>query len=112
MDRPALDVFHGNVGRPVVSHATIQQPGDVGMLQPGQNLAIAPKSFEAFRAGNASADHFDGDLFLELAVVALTEEYGSHSAAADFFHQPVWPHAGAGRRSSAGWFGRRGFDPG
>jgi hypothetical protein len=65
------------------------------MLQPGQNLALASKSFPAFRTGNA-ANQLDGYLLLELAVVALAKIHRSHSAAADLFHQPVGANVAAG----------------
>ena len=49
VERLALDVLHDEVGQPVVGGAAVEQPGDVGMLEAGQDLPLAAKVTDASR---------------------------------------------------------------
>ena len=43
-DRLALDVLHGEPRPPVVRDAAVEQPGDVRMVQPGEDLPLGEEA--------------------------------------------------------------------
>ena len=43
VDRLAVDVLHHEVGLPVVGRAAVEEPRDVRVLEPGQDLPLARK---------------------------------------------------------------------
>ena len=47
----AFDILHHQVGLAVRTHAAIQQAGDVGMLQPRQQLALAAETVQRVGGG-------------------------------------------------------------
>ena len=40
----ALDVLHGEVRLPLGGHAAVEQPGDVGVAEPGQDLPLGEEA--------------------------------------------------------------------
>ncbi len=88
IDRRALDVFHDEVWQAVGGRAAVEQPRDVRMFQPCQDLALGPELPHALRIEQA-AHHLDGDLLQELVVVAFGEVDGAHAAFAEHAHQAV-----------------------
>jgi hypothetical protein len=44
VDRLSLDQLHDHIRKPVLGCPAVQQTGDVGMLQVGQNLAFGAKA--------------------------------------------------------------------
>ena len=80
-DRLAGDVLHCEVGPAVAGGAAVEEPRDVGVLEPREDLPLAQEALEDLAAGAAAADQFQGDLLLELPVGALREEDATHAAA-------------------------------
>lgn len=80
----AVDVLHDDVGRAVGGCAAIEEAGDVGVVERGEDLAFGAEAGEHFRhEEEGGADDFDGDGFFELFVVAFGEEDGAHAASAE-----------------------------
>ena len=113
-DRRPFDILEHEVRVAVVGRTAVEQVGDSGMVQPGENLALTQEPVGDRLRIEAGPDALDGHLLLELAVGALGEEDLSHAAFAEAAHQPVGTDrlrfrrargtAGSGRR------GRRGSD--
>src|SRR5215472_7873625 len=70
VNRLTLDVFHDEVGQAVVGRASIEQAGDVGMVEHGQNPALTVKPIKDVVGIQTSADDFDGNEFLKGVVGA------------------------------------------
>ena len=99
-NRPALDVLHHEVGAAVVAYAAVVQPGDVGMLQGGEDLALVAKAAQDLVGVHATLDQLDGDPLLELLVRAVGQVDGAHAAPADLLEYPVRAQALAGCSAS------------
>src|SRR6185295_9661733 len=63
-DREADDVFHHYVGQASVGRSAIEQPGDVGMLEVGQNLALLPESARRVAAGTGPREFYGDQLLI------------------------------------------------
>ena len=83
VDRLTVDVFHHQVRQAFFGGATVQQSGDVRMLDTGQNLTLTAKPLQHLLRCHAATDDLDRYLFLELIVAnrlvdgadaALTDE--------------------------------------
>ena len=83
MDRNSIDVFHHKEGFTLGGHATIQQPGNQRMVEPGENLALKAESLSEKLSSQRQIDQLDGYLLLEIAVRAMSDVHGAHSAAPD-----------------------------
>src|SRR5690349_10228212 len=83
-DPGALDEFHYQVGSAVFSGPAVEQPGDVGVLQPGQNLALPTETAKDEICIQALAHQLDGHLGEVLIVGADSEPNGSHPTSAEF----------------------------
>ncbi len=88
--RPALERDAGG-GR-----SAVEQPGDVGMLERGEDLPLGAETTERLAAGEA-ADQLDRDLLVELPVVAHAEPNHAHPPGADLAHEPVGTDGVAGQ---------------
>ncbi len=99
-NRPALDVLHHEVGAAVVAYAAVVQPGDVGMLQGGEDLALVAEAAQDLVGVHATLDQLDGDPLLELLVRAVGQVDGAHAASADLLEYPVRAQALAGCSAS------------
>ncbi len=95
-DRHAFDELHGEVRDAVVAGAAVEQPGDVRMLEPRQDLTFVAEALEELGRPRREGRHLEGDALGERAVVALGLEHHAHSAAADLADHPVGPEACAG----------------
>src|SRR6185369_17618612 len=65
---------------PLLGGAAVQEPGDSGVIQPGEDLSLAPEEAEDLLAVG-SPDHLQGDPLVELLVRPGGEPHRSHPAA-------------------------------
>ena len=79
-ERLALDVLEHEVRRAVRRGPAVEQAGDVGMLERGRDLPLAPEALQRELARHAGPDELDGDLLLELVVGAAGEVDHAHAA--------------------------------
>ena len=102
IDPYALDQLHHQVGNAVVSGAAIQQTGDVGMIERGENLALSAEAFQNKRGIEAAAHQFHGDFLGVLAIRPGGAVHLTHAAMADRLSDLIDANAAA----SAGHGGR------
>ena len=89
VDRHAVDPLHHEIRLALCADAAVQQGGDIGMLQAGQDLALAQEAFARHLRVRAAADQLERGLLRVGAVVALDQVDGAHAAAAqDADHAP------------------------
>src|SRR3546814_5063061 len=86
--RLALDVSQDEVGAAVGEAAAVEQVGDAGVLELGEDAALVAEARQQV-AADAMAHHLDRHVLLELAVVALAEVNRAHAAAADLADDTV-----------------------
>ena len=55
IDRHAVDVLHHEIGPTLGGRAAVEQPRDVGVLQPGEKLPLAMESFARVSERRATA---------------------------------------------------------
>ena len=89
VDRLAVDVLHHQVGLAQRRGAAVEQAGDVGMFQLGQNPAFDQKALDQLRTQPGRTHQLHGRALLELAVNALGEIDHAHAAFAEPACQPV-----------------------
>ena len=82
-DRLAVDIFHDDIGRAVVQLAAVEQAGDVGVGEVGEDLPLAAEARDKGIGEHAGADDLDGDLVGEVAGIACPLEDGAHAALSD-----------------------------
>ena len=82
VDVAPFDVLHHQVGLALRRGAAVEQPGDVGMGEARQQLALPGEEGERLRVGQA-AQELDRRALLEVAVVALGQEDAPHPALPD-----------------------------
>ena len=111
-DRRAVDVLHHQVRRALRCVAGIDQAGDVGMREAGEDVALGREAEGAVRARRAS-HQLQRDALLVLAVVALGQVDGAHAAVAEDVHHPPRAEADTDERirvgprlASASWTSR------
>ncbi len=95
VDRHAVDVLHDKVWNAIVRRPAVQQPGDVAVVQPRQDLALGLQPIVVRPGDEAGPDELDGDLLL-IVVAALGEVDVAHAAAAQTPQQPPGPQNLAG----------------
>ena len=88
-DRLALDVGQHQVGLAVLAEAGIQQPGDVRMLQPRQDLALAVEALAQARVGVARVQQLQRHLPPVQPVGTLGQPHLAHAALAQRAQQAV-----------------------
>ncbi len=81
VDRQPVDIFHDQIGRSLRADAAVDQPGDVGMLEPSENAALGAEGL-AGEIDQPRADELDRDLLIVEAVIALAEPDAAHAAEA------------------------------
>lgn len=81
-DPGSVDVLHDEVGYVFGGCSAIEEAGDVGVLEAGEDLAFAPEAFEDELGIEAWFYEFDGDLGFVLFVGSGGEIDGAHAAAA------------------------------
>ncbi len=86
VDGLLLHVFQHQVGAALRSASAVDQPRDVGVVEIGENLALAPEPVEQLGRVQAVPDQLERGLLPELLVVADRQIDGAHAAAPDFPH--------------------------
>src|SRR5262245_44717761 len=76
-----FDELHDEVGFAVLGRSAVEEPGDVGVIEQGRDLAFAAETLHGEVARDAGANQLDGDELLELFVGAACEVDHSHPAA-------------------------------
>ena len=82
VDGHTVDELHHQVGPAVGSHATVQQPRDVGMVQVGQDLALGAEAAQHLLAVHAPAHQLQRHLLAVLVVGAHGAVDHAHAAGA------------------------------
>jgi len=85
-DRLALHVVQGQVGLAVLADAGVEQAGDVGMAEAGQDLPLAVEALAQAGVAQAGAQQLQRDPALVEAVVADGQPDLAHAA---FAQQPL-----------------------
>ena len=96
VDADAVDVIHDEEKDAVVADAAVEEAGDVGVVEGGEDLALLAEALEESFGGKGQVDDLDGDLFFVLAVGAVREIDGAHAAAAEERFDFVWAKAAEG----------------
>jgi hypothetical protein len=107
-DREPLDVLHREERASVVRRAAIQEPRDVGMLEPGEDLPLAEEAGHGLIRVEAAFQELDRDGLLELTVDARGEIDTPHAAATDLRVEAIGTDAGPGEVRSGRQVVRRG----
>ena len=96
--RLALDVFHDEIGTPVLRQAAVEQARDIRVRQARQDLPLAHEARDHRLAVHAALDELERGTLVELSVRTLDEQDDSHATAPDLAaHAPVSDHR-SGRR--------------
>jgi hypothetical protein len=96
INRGSTHVLHDDVRRPIRRRPGVEQVGDVGILEAGENLLFLSEALSGIGAGHAGRDDLDGDFLPELTVDSIREIDSSHPAASDLAHELVRPEAASG----------------
>src|SRR5262249_31586829 len=88
IDAPTVDVFHREVRRTVGSRAAVEQTRNIRVIEVRENLAFASQSGDDTVRQRATRNDFDRHALLELAIGALGEIDGPHTATPDETHYP------------------------
>ncbi len=83
------------------AHATVDQASDVGVLQAGQDRALAPETRREARIVAATPDQLQRDALREGTVAALGGEYRAHSSPTEQRRQAVRTNLAADARDQA-----------
>src|SRR5436190_4672446 len=98
--RCADNVVHDEVGETIVGRACVEQPGDIWMIEPGQDLAFRSKPAQDLSRVGASIQYLDRDLFLKLTISTLRKKNCAHPAAAKFTYDDIRAHTVSAARWS------------
>src|SRR5690606_23986952 len=80
-DGLAIDVFHHEVRQLPVRDPAVEQLGNVGMFQRGENLALRAETPMQLFAVRAATQQLDRDPPAEMTVVSLSEVDDAHTSA-------------------------------
>jgi len=83
VDRLPFDQLHHKVGQAFRCGAAIDEPGYVGMLQIGQDLAFGAETRDRKRGLETALHHFDRNLLAVFVVCAHGAKNRAHAAFAD-----------------------------
>src|ERR1035437_3590776 len=86
MDGNSIDVLHHQEWFPFAGYAAVQQPGNQWVVEPGKHLALEPEPLPEQVRGQGQINQLDGYLLLEVAIRAMGQVHGAHTAASN---QPV-----------------------
>ncbi|MEM7351389.1 MAG: hypothetical protein AAF657_11320, partial [Acidobacteriota bacterium] len=75
VDASALDALHDEVGSAVFGRAAVEQLGDVGMVELGEDLALATEAAPKALGGRRGAEELDRNVLLE-RLLASSEVHG------------------------------------
>ena len=87
VDGQAGDEFHHQVGQAGLGDAAIDQARDLGMIEAGQELALAAEAFFDLGGGQGQRHHLHGRRHAEGSVGALGQINGAHAAASEQLHR-------------------------
>ena len=82
-DRQAFHQLHHDVRPPIAGDPAVEQAGDVGMFQSGEDLPLQEKAGQHHVRVHAPAQQFDRRPLLELAVGPFRQQHRPHAAGAD-----------------------------
>src|SRR4026207_1560434 len=82
VDRATFDVFHHEVWNTVGSFAGIEQSGDVGMVQIGEDLHLVAKAPANCFTAETLVEEFDRNLLPVVFIVAFSEKDCAHATMA------------------------------
>ena len=83
VDGVAFDVLHDEVRTAIRGGAAIEEPGDVGVVEGGDDLSFAAEALDDAFLLHAEADDFEGDELGVVLVGAGGEIDGSHASGAE-----------------------------
>ena len=89
IDRFTVHVFQHEIRLAERRDTGINQPGDVGMSETGQDAAFPPEPFSARPADQGGIQKFDGGPAFESAVTSARQPHGAHSAVANWRDQGI-----------------------
>jgi hypothetical protein len=87
LDAPSYPCY----SRSAFATAAIQKPGDVGMVQIGQNLPFVTEAPQDVFGAEAGIHELDGNALSILTVRAVRQAHGSHSPLADLSQDLIRP---------------------
>ena len=79
----ALDVLHDEVGTTLLGFPRVDEPGDVGVIEIGEDLPLGTKAQAESGMHGGAFDHFDGNGGAVLRVSALAEIDVPHTAVTE-----------------------------
>jgi len=88
-DPGSVDILHDEIRDVFRGGATVEETGDVGMLEAGEDLAFATEKFEDELGIEAELDEVDGNLGFVLFVGAGAEIDSAHVATTEFADEGV-----------------------
>src|SRR5271156_1981853 len=80
VDRLTLDIFEYQIGLRIVDDPGIDEPRDIGMIQPAEHLALAAESLFTGSAEPVGMDELDRDRALESSVGSAGSPDAAHAA--------------------------------
>jgi hypothetical protein len=92
-DRNPRDVLQHDVGRAMFGGPTVEEPGDIRVLQVREDLPLVPESRHGRAAIQLEFERLDGDLLVELIVIADGETDRAHPpwpSGRTIRHGPMW----------------------
>jgi hypothetical protein len=89
VDRLALDELHDEVGQAVVGRPSVEQARDVGVIESGQDLALAAESLDDVVRVQPAPEDLDRDTLLERVVGPRGQINASHPSATDLAQDAV-----------------------
>ena len=95
VDGLALDDLHREVGEAVGRRAPVEEPGDGGVLEPGEDGPLAEEPPDDDVGVEPPLEQLERDALVERPVGPLGEVHDAHPAAPDLAHDPVRPDAAA-----------------
>ncbi|MEZ5466100.1 MAG: hypothetical protein R3F18_00345 [Lysobacterales bacterium] len=95
--RRARDKFHGDIGRAIRAFASVDEPGDVGMVEPCKDPAFPGKTLQQIATTIGAADGLDGHALLDASVLAMGQVDTTHTACADQSFHGKTADAAAGK---------------
>ncbi|MEO7198774.1 MAG: hypothetical protein ABIY56_01010 [Dokdonella sp.] len=101
-DGLALDQLHHHIGSTVLGAASVDESGDAGMLEIGQNLALGGKSLQCAFADGALQEQLDRHFLLECTVGTTCAIDRTHASASQLSDQFIAADALAGHHGIPG----------
>ncbi len=109
--RGAGHVLHHQIGLSLVGYSPVQQRGDVGMLEPGQDLSLGSEAAEQVLGVPPGPHQLDGHLLFVLGIGPPSPIDLAHAPAANDRVDGVGADPGAGRKGADPLDGGRTEEP-